>query len=416
MTNSTSIVEMKNIYSNIYLPVVLGVILAILLAALLFFLWRLLIRVRRRRQLLKDMTPKSNHRMIGVRANDSIRFVVPTIQIYETTEDSLSETDSSGSKFSDREGRIRKVNFTGYQIHPQDLEKNLYEGDAEDGVKARENIGCVGFSLHYNYHRKQLCVRLIAATDIKSHFMKGTANPYVKLRLLPEKAPKYYTRVHRNTLNPVFNETFVFPVKLYEIEEKILKITLCDYDKYSRKVKIGDVKYPIKNSPITSSISEDVTTEDLWLSLKFNSDKINENCGELLISICYNREKTTLTLTILKARNIHIEGKEKDTASVYVKVTLYVRKKLVRAKKTVFKRKTPEIEFNNSFQIHVPPSALDEVDILITLCGKSGIGSKYIIGRTQVGANCISHQGIQHWQDMVASLNSTSIHWHTLMH
>lgn len=369
----------------------------------------------RRNQLLKDITPKVDHRIMGVRASDSIRFVVPTVQVSETTEDSLSETDSSGSKFSDREGRIRKNNI-GYQIHLEDLEKNLYDDDAKDNTRNHENIGCIGFSLHYSYHRQELCVRLIAATDIKSHFLKGTANPYVKLTLLPEKSPKYFTRVHRNTLNPVFNETFLFPAKLFEIEERILKITLWDYDKYSRKIKIGEIKYPVKESNITSSISDDVTTKDLWLSLKYNSDKVNENCGELLISICYNREKATLTLTILKAKNILIRGKDKDTASVYVKVTLYVRKKLVRAKKTVSRRKTPEIEFNNSFLIHIPQSALNEVDILISLCGKSGIGSKYIIGRTQVGANCISNQGIQHWQDMVASLNSTSVHWHTLMH
>lgn len=415
MSNTTSvIIETSNSYPQIYLPIVLGIGSALLLAAILFFAWRFIIKMRRN-QLLKDITPKVDHRIMGVRASDSIRFVVPTVQVSETTEDSLSETDSSGSKFSDREGRIRKNNI-GYQIHLEDLEKNLYDDDAKDNTRNHENIGCIGFSLHYSYHRQELCVRLIAATDIKSHFLKGTANPYVKLTLLPEKSPKYFTRVHRNTLNPVFNETFLFPAKLFEIEERILKITLWDYDKYSRKIKIGEIKYPVKESNITSSISDDVTTKDLWLSLKYNSDKVNENCGELLISICYNREKATLTLTILKARNILIRGKDKDTASVYVKVTLYVRKKLVRAKKTVSRRKTPEIEFNNSFLIHIPQSALNEVDILISLCGKSGIGSKYIIGRTQVGANCISNQGIQHWQDMVASLNSTSVHWHTLMH
>lgn len=415
MSNTTSvIIETSNSYPQIYLPIVLGIGSALLLAAILFFAWRFIIKMRRN-QLLKDITPKVDHRIMGVRASDSIRFVVPTVQVSETTEDSLSETDSSGSKFSDREGRIRKNNI-GYQIHLEDLEKNLYDDDAKDNTRNHENIGCIGFSLHYSYHRQELCVRLIAATDIKSHFLKGTANPYVKLTLLPEKSPKYFTRVHRNTLNPVFNETFLFPAKLFEIEERILKITLWDYDKYSRKIKIGEIKYPVKESNITSSISDDVTTKDLWLSLKYNSDKVNENCGELLISICYNREKATLTLTILKAKNILIRGKDKDTASVYVKVTLYVRKKLVRAKKTVSRRKTPEIEFNNSFLIHIPQSALNEVDILISLCGKSGIGSKYIIGRTQVGANCISNQGIQHWQDMVASLNSTSVHWHTLMH
>lgn len=40
----------------------------------------------------------------------------------------------------------------------------------------------------------------------------GTSDPYVKVFLLPDKKKKYDTKVHKKTLNPVFNETFVFKV------------------------------------------------------------------------------------------------------------------------------------------------------------------------------------------------------------
>lgn len=43
----------------------------------------------------------------------------------------------------------------------------------------------------------------------------GTSDPYVKVSLLPEKKKKYDTKVHKKTLNPVFNETFVFKVSLF---------------------------------------------------------------------------------------------------------------------------------------------------------------------------------------------------------
>lgn len=42
----------------------------------------------------------------------------------------------------------------------------------------------------------------------------GTSDPYVKVLLLPDKKKKYDTKVHKKTLNPVFNETFVFKVSL----------------------------------------------------------------------------------------------------------------------------------------------------------------------------------------------------------
>ena len=55
-------------------------------------------------------------------------------------------------------------------------------------------------------------MNIIEATDLPGMDMSGTSDPYVKVYLLPEKKPKFETRVHRKTLNPVFNETFVFKV------------------------------------------------------------------------------------------------------------------------------------------------------------------------------------------------------------
>ena len=42
----------------------------------------------------------------------------------------------------------------------------------------------------------------------------GTSDPYVKIYLLPREKhlKKQETKVHRKTLNPVFNETFKYEV------------------------------------------------------------------------------------------------------------------------------------------------------------------------------------------------------------
>lgn len=42
----------------------------------------------------------------------------------------------------------------------------------------------------------------------------GTSDPYIKLYLHPDKKKKLETKVHRKTLNPVFNESFVFKVSI----------------------------------------------------------------------------------------------------------------------------------------------------------------------------------------------------------
>jgi synaptotagmin-1 len=53
-------------------------------------------------------------------------------------------------------------------------------------------------------------VTIIQAEQLPAMDLGGTSDPYVKLYLLPDKKKKFQTKVQRKSLNPVFNETFVF--------------------------------------------------------------------------------------------------------------------------------------------------------------------------------------------------------------
>uniref|UniRef100_A0A8C2KCL2 Synaptotagmin n=1 Tax=Cyprinus carpio TaxID=7962 RepID=A0A8C2KCL2_CYPCA len=64
--------------------------------------------------------------------------------------------------------------------------------------------------------------------------MGGTSDPYVKVYLLPDKKKKFETKVHRKTLNPVFNEQFTF-------KKVQVVITVLDYDKIGKNDAIGKV-------------------------------------------------------------------------------------------------------------------------------------------------------------------------------
>jgi len=70
----------------------------------------------------------------------------------------------------------------------------------------------------------QLSVSVIQAADLPGMDMSGTSDPYVKVCLLPDKKPKFETKVHRKTLNPVFNETFTFKVWNDAFVSKLSKI------------------------------------------------------------------------------------------------------------------------------------------------------------------------------------------------
>lgn len=47
-----------------------------------------------------------------------------------------------------------------------------------------------------------LSVRLIKAQNLQPRDFSGTADPYAKIRLLPDKKNMWQTRIHKKTLNP----------------------------------------------------------------------------------------------------------------------------------------------------------------------------------------------------------------------
>lgn len=71
---------------------------------------------------------------------------------------------------------------------------------------------CALFQLEYDFNSNSLAVTVIQAEELPALDMGGTSDPYVKVYLLPDKKKKFETKVHRKTLNPEFNETFVFKV------------------------------------------------------------------------------------------------------------------------------------------------------------------------------------------------------------
>lgn len=68
--------------------------------------------------------------------------------------------------------------------------------------------------LEYDFNSNSLAVTVIKAEELPALDMGGTSDPYVKVFLLPDKKKKFETKVHRKTLNPEFNETFVFKVSV----------------------------------------------------------------------------------------------------------------------------------------------------------------------------------------------------------
>ena len=84
-------------------------------------------------------------------------------------------------------------------------------------------------------------VGIIQAAELPAMDMGGTSDPYVKVYLLPDKKKKFETKVHRKTLNPTFNEQFIFKVHLHLLLPDARKALLIS----SHFVVAGDLLVPL---------------------------------------------------------------------------------------------------------------------------------------------------------------------------
>ena len=77
-----------------------------------------------------------------------------------------------------------------------------------------------------------------------------STDPYVKIYVIHEnkRVSKWKTEVKKNTLVPIYNESFQFDISGMDIKQVSLEIWIMDYDWFSRNDKMG-VVYVGANSP-----------------------------------------------------------------------------------------------------------------------------------------------------------------------
>ncbi len=139
---------------------------------------------------------------------------------------------------------------------------------------------------------------IVQAADLAAMDLGGTSDPYVKLYLLPDKKKKYETKVHRKTLNPTFNESFIFKLPYGEVTAKTLMLDVYDFDRFSKHDKIGIVKIPLNAIDLCKTLEE-------WRELdppETGQDK--EVLGDICFSLRYVPTSGKLTVVVLEAKNL----------------------------------------------------------------------------------------------------------------
>ncbi|XP_023944676.1 synaptotagmin 1 isoform X1 [Bicyclus anynana] len=290
----------------------------------------------------------------------------------------------------------------------EELTENAEEPDDGEDKKEEQKLGKVQYKLEYDFNSNSLSVTVIQAEDLPALDMGGTSDPYVKVYLLPDKKKKFETKVHRKTLSPVFNETFVFKnVPYADAMNKTLVFAIFDFDRFSKHDQIGEVKVPLCQVDLAQTIEE-------WRELQSVEGEGGQDnkLGDICFSLRYVPTAGKLTVVILEAKNL----KKMDVGGLsdpYVKIALMQNGKRLKKKKTSIKKCTLNPYYNESFTFEVPFEQIQKVNLVVTVVDYDRIGTSEPIGKVVLGYNA-SGTELRHWSDMLASPRRPIAQWHTL--
>uniref|UniRef100_A0AAG5CUU5 C2 domain-containing protein n=1 Tax=Anopheles atroparvus TaxID=41427 RepID=A0AAG5CUU5_ANOAO len=300
------------------------------------------------------------------------------------------------------------VDLKSVQPDMEELTENAEEGDEGESKQSEQKLGKLQYKLEYDFNSNALTVTVIQAEELPALDMGGTSDPYVKVYLLPDKKKKFETKVHRKTLNPVFNESFTFKSLPYaEAMNKTLVFAIFDFDRFSKHDQIGEVKVPLCQIDLAQTIEE-------WRELQgVEGEGGQENkLGDICFSLRYVPTAGKLTVVILEAKNL----KKMDVGGLsdpYVKIALMQNGKRLKKKKTSIKKCTLNPYYNESFSFEVPFEQIQKVNLVVTVVDYDRIGTSEPIGKVVLGYNA-SGTELRHWSDMLASPRRPIAQWHTL--
>lgn len=287
----------------------------------------------------------------------------------------------------------------------EELTKDMEQNEAgKEETKEEVKLGRLQFKIDYDFNQSNLAVGVLQAEDLPGLDMSGTSDPYVKVYLLPDKKKKFETKVHRKTLNPVFNETFNFKVPYAEITTKTLVFAVYDFDRFSKHDQIGEVKIPLNQIDLAQTIEE-------WRDLTSVEDAQGQ-LGDICFSLRYVPTAGKLTVVVLEAKNL----KKMDVGGLsdpYVKIALMQNGKRLKKKKTSIKKCTLNPYYNESFTFEIPFEQIQKVQLVVTVVDYDRIGTSEPIGKVVLGCNA-SGTELRHWMDMLASPRRPIAQWHSL--
>nr|XP_008106275.1 PREDICTED: synaptotagmin-8 [Anolis carolinensis] len=305
-----------------------------------------------------------------------------------------------------RKKKEKAVDMTS--INGPSTTKRLVQPDLEDiecGNEEEEKRGRLQYSLEYDFRSQEMKVGVKQAADLKAMDSGGTSDPYVIVYLTSDIRKKYETKVYRKTLNPVFNESFIFHIPQGDVAENTLVMQVYDFNRFSKHDIIGEMRLPLGDVDLQHVMEQ-------WHELTAASKIEQEHLGEICISLRYVPSTSKLTVVILEAKKLK-RMDPNGLSDPYVKVQLILNKKKWKKKKTSVKKNTLSPYFNEAFIFDVPFHLIQNIDLVISVWDSDKVTKDDQIGKLFLGCRATGNQ-LRHWSDMLANARRPVAQWHNL--
>lgn len=142
--------------------------------------------------------------------------------------------------------------------------------------------GRIQFSLAYDGQREELQVNVFRCEDVASA-RKNRSDPYVKTYLLPDKSShsKKKTSVKKKTLNPVYDQTLRYKVRIGELRSRTLNLSVWHAEPLGRNVFLGEVEMSLGQWDWSNTLP---VWHNLQPRVHLSPDSINSR-GNIMLSI-----------------------------------------------------------------------------------------------------------------------------------
>ncbi|KAG1669184.1 Synaptotagmin-7 [Nymphon striatum] len=280
-------------------------------------------------------------------------------------------------------------------------------------------FGHIEFKLQYKQSCKSLYILINKIVGLPCKGLQGSSyRSMVVVDTMPASEHiKSITRCSKMTLNPKFNQSFVYAIDLKKKkwQHRSLRFTVFEKERKCLEDCIGHALLPFL-------ALEKHTAESYMYELP-----IKRECGschgEILIKFFYDSVKESLRVIVDKTKNLNVAKnmrgtlsritkyrKKEDTANIYVKVTLRNSGEKIKTVRTCTMKGRDNMEFAQSFQFVLPLNYLNDSNVVFTVMQQTLIKSADIfIGRVVEGPFLYSHNNeVTLWGLMLRSRSVVS--------